>query len=635
VTKLVKKVELVPEAQEMAGEDLTPTVGQWYWIKTGDDRRLGCVSKVGSNFIAVTHVSKHKTYQRFHFDQFFDVFEREDNPDAVIDGEVARCQNKVRELMGQVTELTNRLAVSPRTQLAEPPPETMALSRISSGQSNLEDYKTALVKAQKETLPDLFKSIKAANEEMAVWMSAKTLPLEALSNGMHGVIKKVEDRIFNIELYAGLTETATQFAEGEPALFNEKLHLMQRRCYMDEECLANYRSGGMDFEGIAAFDQWLAEPENRDRILPFPRCIVSFRVRRIQKERNAVSLRDIIRFTALEEADKATFLYLRNGENLFRIRTKLDFGEKLFPDHEQAMLTEDLMFAVFGSSVGDFITRRAYDELVKEDNIKRAEREAENEARKARGESTWTYHSTLDRWQPFHPDNIYYDEMKEKVAKAIAQYNRIALILQGLFDRSPVFDPHPPVKTWSPESFERFIKLVFDDDKALHAGEKPDFQAYFARLNKLLKPGDVTVGQEKIWLRREAEKENDKIERSWNRRNDMHYKEYRPYGNPGPGILAVPATLGRKYATFKWTRQRLIRRWSSDSKRIPVTLRVPKSKLFNVSAYQPGDYKQFFEDPRTRLEYIKWAPLLLTAEDYHAGDLKVRDEDDEFTTDGW
>jgi hypothetical protein len=45
--------------------------------------------------------------------------------------------------------------------------------------------------------------------------------------------------------------------------------------------------------------------------------------------------------------------------------------------------------------------------------------------------------------------------------------------------------------------------------------------------------------------------------------------------------------------------------------------------LLNVSAYKPGDYKRFFSDPRTRKEYLKWAPLMLAAEDYHAGVLEL------------
>ena len=41
--------------------------------------------------------------------------------------------------------------------------------------------------------------------------------------------------------------------------------------------------------------------------------------------------------------------------------------------------------------------------------------------------------------------------------------------------------------------------------------------------------------------------------------------------------------------------------------------------------YKPGDFKIFFNDPRTRADYVKWAPFLLAAEDYHAGKRKVNE----------
>lgn len=44
---------------------------------------------------------------------------------------------------------------------------------------------------------------------------------------------------------------------------------------------------------------------------------------------------------------------------------------------------------------------------------------------------------------------------------------------------------------------------------------------------------------------------------------------------------------------------------------------LPRDQLLNVSGYKPGDYLQFFRDHRTRQEYLKWAFLLLTAEDYY------------------
>jgi hypothetical protein len=48
----------------------------------------------------------------------------------------------------------------------------------------------------------------------------------------------------------------------------------------------------------------------------------------------------------------------------------------------------------------------------------------------------------------------------------------------------------------------------------------------------------------------------------------------------------------------------------------------------NVSAYKPGEHLQFFQDPRTRAKYMKWAPMLLAAEDFHAGKLKIGKTED-------
>src|ERR1700730_8119152 len=102
---------------------------------------------------------------------------------------------------------------------------------------------------------------------------------------MKEAIHEIEDRIFNASLYAGLTEQAAACCKGLPAEAAEKLHVMQRRLYMDEECLLNYDAGGMEFKDIRAFDKWLALPENRDRVLPFPRTLVAMQVRRNAKER--------------------------------------------------------------------------------------------------------------------------------------------------------------------------------------------------------------------------------------------------------------------------------------------------------------------------------------------------------------
>jgi hypothetical protein len=89
----------------------------------------------------------------------------------------------------------------------------------------------------------------------------------------------------------------------------------------------------MQFQDLAAFDAWLIEPVNLQRLLPFPRCVVAFRVRREMKEHD-MSLAEFIQFTLNGEGDldKLTFLYLRNGEQVWRLKTAIEFGAQLFPD---------------------------------------------------------------------------------------------------------------------------------------------------------------------------------------------------------------------------------------------------------------------------------------------------------------
>jgi hypothetical protein len=53
-----------------------------------------------------------------------------------------------------------------------------------------------------------------------------------------------------------------------------------------------------------------------------------------------------------------------------------------------------------------------------------------------------------------------------------------------------------------------------------------------------------------------------------------------------------------------------------DDSEIKTRITVPEAELFNIDAYKKGDYLQFFQDHRTRCQYLDWAPWLLAAEEY-------------------
>ncbi len=625
----------------------TVEVGQWYWVNPGDAKKrwLGCVMAVGSNYVELRSRSHAHGYStcRIHHDDFWKHLAHAPDAEAHITAQVQFHQAESERLMGEVKAITARLGVSKQSALPGSAQGNSGHALVTlSSQPDIKGYENALVLARDKQLPELFESIKQSNQNMAGWLEARSLPMLALAENMKGCIGEIQNRVFNVSLYAGLTEEVVQCCAGEPAAFHEKLRVMQRLLYMDEECLLNYRHGGMEFKHIEKFDTWISEPENRDRILPFPRCLVAMRVRRMIKDRHFDgSLRQALIIFDLEISDKFTFLYLRNGNQVWRLSTDLEFGELIFPDKAVFDPSEPMMAKMFGGRVDKLISRREYD-------LMKRERE-DAEALRARWEiehpkESWDEEAHGPYWmsnpyrnaraldfhprnyEPFDPTSVFFDDMTKLVGDEIKQYNRIALIIQGLFDRSEVFHPHPPVKTWTQDGFNAAVELIYDGTAALSNGKTPDFDAYRARCNASLDVDSVVIGQEHYWLDKIAEKES----------NDSQYRG-KPYGNDGPGWLAKMAKWKprSRMAVFAWNRMRMTDApgYCNKGKRygdpIRTTLTVPAHALFNISAYKPGDYKQFFQDHRTRAQYLKWAPMLIAAEEYWAGNATVQEPVDE------
>jgi hypothetical protein len=618
----IVRATIDPGRGEVVENDDGPKVGQWFHVNGTDwrgkkTRWLACCIHIGTNYALLESVGRGET--RVHLDEFWKTCEPVENPDEIIDGAVLKHRKEIARLMGRVREITARLGVGDTPALTGGSEETSALALRTD--EPVKEYKTALVKAKDEDLPKLFEKIKDESKSLSHWMSAKLIPLEAEAKSLEGSLNAIKRRIFSVELYAGLTEDVVEVLDGEPAPTDTKIHLMQRRCYMDEECLVQYEIGGMSFDSIEEFDAWLARPANFQRILPFPRTVVAFRVRRTMKDREVLTLRDFFEFAFESSANKKTFIYIRNGGRLYRLSTGIEFDEQLFPDLDAQILATGKVYAkMFANRVDRLASEGEYLELLKHEAEQKRLYEAADEKDKWR--YSHSFHDS-DRYVAYTPESVYYDDISKYIAEEMARHNRLVLVLQGLLDRSPVMHPHPPWQLWTHEGFTSALQLVYDNARALVAGDKPDFEAYRARLNASLKVGSITVGQEVMWEMAEAEKETERRRQSSRgRSSDYELKRYRPYGNPGPGTLAKVTKIAprAKTCTYEWDRQRrTYDRWDRNPAPVHVTHTAPFDAILNVDAYKPGDFKQFYDDPRTRAEYLEWAPLLLVAEEYHAG----------------
>lgn len=608
-----------------------PVIGRWFWLPTKEwDREkqehvpgpkiIVCVSHVGSNFVEVRHLvaGYHTSKSRISTEEFITTAERELDPESVFAGKVAEKQALVASTMEEIQKVTLQLQVgSPGTIN-----ETKALARVDG--PRIESYKEALVVAKTKTLPELFATVKKETEALSMWMGASILGMQVNMLEEKTLVKAVEKRIFNIDLYAGFSEDFVKIQDGAPAAIDEKIHLFQRRHYMDEECLADWEEGGLDFTQIEGFDRWLLKPENLKRILPFDRSVVAFRVRRYDREADTHNAGEMIGLIRENEKNRRTYLYMRNGEQVFRLITTIDFGEALFPDMAEVLSAErGVRYVNTYSSERELITEAQYLGLLEDEKATWERNEARRlavEAKTGKPEEAWRYHgihpswnSVARNWRVFDETYLYFDDVNAANAEKVEEHNRLVLLLQGLLDRTEAFAPHPKWELWG-EGFSAGLKLIYDKDYTLHSGPEPDIEAYIAETNKGMKKGSLVVGVQDVWLRHEAVKLNQHHRDRGLRYADM--LRYKPPGNVGPQNLPsgkaarVHAMRGGK-AYFQWYRESN----RNFDNMVKASFSCSTQKILCIDNYKLGDYKQFFTDPRIRAKYMQWAHLLIAAEE--------------------
>ncbi|MNG45755.1 hypothetical protein D3C79_35940 [compost metagenome] len=611
-------------------------IGQWYWCESPEKQHnedehitkfvdgvhycLLCVVHIGSNVVELSEPTGSRTSNLWDRILFSDVFEKlifEPDHERVIQQYIDQKNQRTRQLLGQMSAKATELGISVSSDvsgyvtpglLPKPTSDGTGIA-VLSDVLDVEQYKLDIVEFNSVTLPALQNEVKRHCASLSKWALSVTLLPSAMIDTMQQDMKKITDRIEDVSIYAGIDEQILLVKDGTPASADEMIHVMQRRCYMDEECLLDYDAGGMSFSNISEFDKWLCRNGNMERLLPFPKSVVAFKVRRNEKSYEN-NLSSFIRIY-LENQDKLTFMYIRNGDKLFRIASLVSFDEMIFPSNPE-LFNEPIMVKMSGKTVREIMTVREHDYV----------KSVMDDVGYAQAERTCGYDIVSDirynRYELFDADNLYFDEINQHFTDKIKKYNKICVILQGLLDRSDAFSPHRKISLSRPKDFMDSIKLIFDAENVLYAGEEPDFEAFQRQLNESIDSNSVFVGQYEAFIRRETDKENENRLMSRFSRELPELNRYVPVGNDGPGEVSLASRVMKSgKAIFTWERESV-----SGRKMIKDSITVPFDQLLNASAYRAGDYKRFYSDPRTREKYLKWAPFLLKAEDYATGKIQ-------------
>jgi hypothetical protein len=395
--------------------------------------------------------------------------------------------------------------------------------------------------------------------------------LEAMSK-LRKIVKRAEQIIKILNVYLGQDEEIVMLRDGEAAPPETKISVRQLVLFADEECAINAKHGGLDFENVHLFDEWVSKPENLQQVLPDLRGIVAFKPRRSNKEYGSVGAN-----VYLNALNKQTYFLIRNGERLYRIASGVSVGDNLFP------------------------TATEFDELF----IKK--------------EYDWeTREYKYSRMRPgSHDFAKALDEADEKQKK----YGMVLLMIQGLIDRTDVFHPFLAdyVNVMDRRRHEDFISYVQDGENLLTTG-RPLFSEWMQELNAKLDVGHRIIGVFNMY------------ERGLRHDNYGKCSRLHPPRAEFPDNLTLYTIERREGEYFTFYYQRGERKWEEYEEPVPdkpgyvyvrhreadfekrASCRVKPSDRFilNFDAVNVEDIEFYLSDRVNRHEYLVMFPLLQT-----------------------
>ena len=284
---------------------------------------------------------------------------------------------------------------------------------------------------------ELIEAKKQELNAMIATMDAQLKPLQAQ-------MARFEDGIYAFNLYLGRDEEIILLRDGRPAPADTPTSVRQTTLAMDEESAIAADMGGIDFENVDLFIQWLiADAAHIDQLIPEAKSIVALRPR--NKGKNySTNRRENDRMNA---ANWQTSWLIRNGEQLWLTFTDFKVGDHMIPT---------------ASEFTNMFVRRS------------------------RG-------GDIEHLQPGSDAWIAAEAFADAYTR---HYMKVALILQGLIDRTKVFHPLPEAGvSFLEQSYydSGVIKVITDAEMAIGTGRQP-FNQWLNDAGARLETGMRVIG---------------------------------------------------------------------------------------------------------------------------------------------
>lgn len=351
---------------------------------------------------------------------------------AEASADLARLAREAAEIGSETAERTDALV--PTGDTAKSAKTRLAVLRADATKRQMAIHgKQQEIKARQREIEDLMHRQMALAEETLA-------PLQKY-------VAQLEEGIWMVNLYLGRNEEIVVLADGEPAGADEQVVIRQLVLAMDEECAINPDEDGIDATNIGEFDAWLqADPAHVDQVIPEQKAVVALRPRFRSKR-----YEDPWKQQAAADADKQTYFLIRNGGKLYRTWTEFNVGERLVPN------ADEFSSFFFSEEYGGFGKPKVR--------------------------------------VPITPGTLAWERAEEAADERKRHFMRVALILQGLVDRTTVFHPLPEggISFTDFEHNGKTWRFLLDAEMALGTGRQP-FYEWLAERNAQLRVGMRIVG---------------------------------------------------------------------------------------------------------------------------------------------
>lgn len=282
-----------------------------------------------------------------------------------------------------------------------------------------------------------------ARQKMEAEFRAKKAELDAKLKPLRAELARMEEIGQTVDLYLGRGEHVEIVRDGKPADASEPIVIRQSVLAMSEEAaiLLDGEEGyeGIDYTNVDTFIDWLQAPENLDRLLPEPKCVVV-----LVPTREASTAENIWEAMHKNAKNRQSYWFMRNGERVTLMRTDtITVGDRLVPKRDEFV-------SYFADRFGRTMT-------------------------------------------PGSPEWVKAEEDADARRR---HFMKLMLTLQGIVDRTSTWHPLPAngVNLMSVASQDNGqVRIVNELDLILTDGRE-SFKEWRQRLNSQLRPGHRVIG---------------------------------------------------------------------------------------------------------------------------------------------